>query len=235
MNKSLLRCSGISLWFLAACCLAVYILSFAAIPHAMQPAEKVALLLLLCLAAWFGSTLFGKTLPDALAKKLIHTSFLLFFILYMSLILFFTLFEAAFGRSGFTLARITDAEQHRRFWAGYVNFIPFATIVRQTAEFFRGELSAGALARNTLGNLVAFSPLALFFPLLFPRLRRFRRFLFAMLALVCTVELLQFVLLTGFCDVDDVILNVGGACLLYALFQKPAVCRCLKKITRQED
>ena len=45
------------------------------------------------------------------------------------------------------------------------------------------------------------------------------------------IELLQLLLLTGSSDIDDVILNVSGAMLFYALLRIPAVSRFLTRFT----
>ncbi len=66
---------------------------------------------------------------------------------------------------------------------------------------------------NFIGNLVAFLPLGVFLPLLFQRQRRFLFFLLTATAAVCLVELAQYWSLRGALDVDDLLLNIPGACL----------------------
>ena len=52
-----------------------------------------------------------------------------------------------------------------------------------------------------------------------------------MLIIVVIVEILQFILLTGSCDIDDVILNVLGACVAYKLFNIKIIKNVIAKIT----
>ena len=66
---------------------------------------------------------------------------------------------------------------------------------------------------NFFGNILAFLPLGLFLPLLFRQQRRFWLFLLTVTATIVAVELLQLVTRTGALDVDDLILNLPGACL----------------------
>ena len=70
---------------------------------------------------------------------------------------------------------------------------------------------------NLAGNVVMFIPLGFFLPRVFPALNQFRRVLLATTAIITAVELSQMFSLLGFCDIDDLILNVLGAALGYIL------------------
>ena len=67
--------------------------------------------------------------------------------------------------------------------------------------------------KNFLGNILVFVPLGVFLPLLFQKQRSFLLFLLSVCAGVCLIELIQYVSQLGSLDVDDLILNVPGACL----------------------
>ena len=71
------------------------------------------------------------------------------------------------------------------------------------------------VALNLLGNLAVFTPLAFLLPFLFAVQRRWYVFLATMLLAVICVESLQLLLMLGSCDVDDLILNAGGAMIAY--------------------
>ena len=60
-------------------------------------------------------------------------------------------------------------------------------------------------------------PLGVLPVLLFPRLRRFWRLLLMALAVILWVEAVQLFSLLGTFDVDDVLLNLVGAAIGYAL------------------
>ncbi|MBR5094077.1 MAG: VanZ family protein [Oscillospiraceae bacterium] len=72
---------------------------------------------------------------------------------------------------------------------------------------------------NFLGNVLVFIPLGVFLPLLFRRQRRFLLFLLTVVAAVCLIELAQYATRLGALDVDDLILNVPGACLGWLLWR----------------
>jgi glycopeptide antibiotics resistance protein len=80
-------------------------------------------------------------------------------------------------------------------------------------------------SKQVLGNLVMLLPLAIFIPLLSPRLSGFMPVFFLCLMVSVCIELMQLVTSYRSTDIDDVILNTAGAFvgyLLYLLF-RPAM------------
>jgi glycopeptide antibiotics resistance protein len=87
------------------------------------------------------------------------------------------------------------------------NFTPFAEINRSLAD---GSLRSLA---QVVGNALLFAPFGLLAPVSFPRLRIITAVFVAALA-SATVELVQLTHIAGrMFDIDDVILNVAGACV----------------------
>ena len=87
------------------------------------------------------------------------------------------------------------------------NYTPFAEINRSMAD---GSLRALA---QVVGNALLFVPFGILVPLSFPRLRILTAVL-AAVAASAVVELVQLTHIAGrMFDIDDVILNVGGAVL----------------------
>ena len=80
-----------------------------------------------------------------------------------------------------------------------------------------------------LGNFLLFMPAGLLLPALFPKLRSPLRFALLMLGLLIGVEVLQLLLRQGSCDIDDVILNLAGALLVFALCKLPRIDRALTR------
>lgn len=95
------------------------------------------------------------------------------------------------------------------------NLVPFRTII----GYFEGVLSGSTTTRiffiNIFGNVLVFSPIALFVKLLFNPSHK--RFLFWFFVYILGIELLQGLLRAGSFDVDDIILNVLGTYLVYVL------------------
>ena len=72
---------------------------------------------------------------------------------------------------------------------------------------------------NLGGNVAAFIPFGFFLPCLFDRQRRFLRFFLTAAAVIICIELLQLFTLRGSCDIDDLILNLIGSALGYAVWK----------------
>ena len=112
---------------------------------------------------------------------------------------------------------------------GYVDGIPYFQQMKanlipfRTLRLFYRLLShhRPALVRiaviNLAGNVLMFIPLGFFLPLIFPKLRKIWKYILCVVLIITTVEILQLVTLVGSCDVDDLILNLGGALLGYRL------------------
>ena len=100
---------------------------------------------------------------------------------------------------------------------GY-NLVPFDTI-RQF--FYMAHGSAGGdftdfALRNLLGNVFMFLPFALF-PLVFKKLYSFLKYLVFCFVTILLIELVQFATHLGSFDIDDIILNICGALIGYAI------------------
>ncbi len=106
------------------------------------------------------------------------------------------------------------------------NLIPLRTIRGYLLVLAREIDGGSALLRyavtNFAGNLLAFLPLGVFLPLLFPLQRRFRLFFLTAAGLIALVELLQMLTRRGALDVDDLLLNLPGACLGWLIWRLAA-------------
>ena len=113
------------------------------------------------------------------------------------------------------------------YMRAHVNLRPFHTIQlfsRLLVPPVREYLVRIAI-RNLLGNILLFTPLGIFLPVLFPPLRKFFRTLLSVTFIITIIELCQLALMVGSCDIDDLILNVSGAALGYGLYKLFAVLR----------
>ena len=131
---------------------------------------------------------------------------------YMMLLLWYYLwvlanvlfFDNAFGR-GF----------HLGVDYGAVNLEPLRTIKNYLIAYGYGNISLRLVILNLLGNLVAFAPLGVLLPALF-RWQRSIFFFTATLTLgITAVEVAQVYTGAGSCDVDDLILNLAGALIVF--------------------
>lgn len=113
---------------------------------------------------------------------------------------------------------ISVAEYFRTF----SNICPFKTIVRYTFHVMtRKDLASLRLALcNIGGNFILFMPMGIFLPVLFKRLNRFRRAFFVIFLLVFLIEFCQGVFRVGIPDIDDLTVNMAGACIGILLGKK---------------
>ncbi len=183
----------------------------------LLPFERIALIAAGCAGVYFGSLLRCGSVGRKAASRIMRRSFTAFFALYILLVLTFTLFDDAFGRN-YNSSLIFFAEP---FWQNVkdsVNLVPFHTIILYIRGLARGAVTLSEFCVNLLGNLLAFTPMAFFLPLLFKSQRSWRRTALTTALCVLAVELMQLVFQKGSCDIDDLLLNTAGAVIAYFIF-----------------
>ena len=196
----------------------------------LSPAGSVALMGIACLGIYLAGRIRAWHTPER-AEAVMRRCFILLFCLYLLLLLCFTLFDDYFSRRNVMVWSGTGWEGLRYRLDHMTNFTPFATVQRYLSAGKNGRVNSGIVVTNLIGNLAAFAPFALFLPLLFPAMKRFWRFALVTCLAILLVECGQLVLGVGFLDVDDLILNLSGACLCYALLHLPPVRRAVRHVT----
>lgn len=131
---------------------------------------------------------------------------------YVSLLAYWVLFDGAFGRTGVSNLQNAGPELYRRYFSAHGNLIPFATVWEFVKGAVEGTVSFKAFAVNIFGNIAVFAPFGFFLPMLFKRQRKLPTFVCTVALVVVCIEALQFLLLTGSPDIDDLLLNLLGAC-----------------------
>lgn len=167
--------------------------------------------------------------PEAV-RRLMRRTLCFLFAAYLVAVLDFMLIDNSFGRSVSNIFGHSSSQLLRHLREN-TNLVPFATVRLFWRGYRNGWVSLSAFAENIAGNIAVFMPFAFFMPLIFPKINRFRRFFFAISAVVISVELLQVLLLTGSADIDDYILNVAGAVLAFGFFGLKPVGRFLRRVT----
>ncbi len=196
----------------------------------LRPSDRLILLGAGCLCVYFGSFSLSRSVSGQAARQVMRLTFRAFFVLYLLLLLTFTLFDDAFGRN----LGPEFVWESGKSWAelsGSVNIHPFRTISLYFRNIQSGAITYWDFFINIFGNLLAFMPFALFLPLLYPRMRSPWRFLLAMAAVILSIEAAQFVFQRGCADVDDFILNLTGALLLYVILKAPPFKRLIDRLT----
>lgn len=104
------------------------------------------------------------------------------------------------------------------YWAqlaGRVNLVPFSSIgsMIQHLIWVPTLRVLWTVVYNICGNIAMLVPLGFFLRALFPKCRKFLRCMCTVAVIMATVELCQLFTLRGFCEVDDLILNLLGAAI----------------------
>lgn len=100
------------------------------------------------------------------------------------------------------------------------NFIPFRNIYRFMYRIFISKYNIIVALRNLFVNIVLLLPLGIFLPLLnklkFNNIKNITKVLFIF---SLTIELVQFITLTGVFDIDDILINIIGGILGYFIYK----------------
>ena len=174
---------------------------------------RLILLCTSCLFLYFGGLLLSKYLGN---NKPMKINLYIFFILYLMLLITLTLFDSSWGRNGFAI------KDFKVYIKQSVNLVPFKTIINYIKEF-NSMYSTRQIMFNLLGNICAFMPMALFLPLLFKKQSKFKNFIITMVISILGIEFLQLITTSGRFDIDDLILNLFGAAIMYLLLNIKSV------------
>ena len=112
-----------------------------------------------------------------------------------------------------------------------VNLIPFQTVLGYVRDYMeQGHWVLTLAIRNIAGNFILFFPMGMLLPCLFPKTKNFRRTVLISFCTILCVELIQLCLRCGIFDVDDLILNISGWLLGFAVLKIPFINKFLMKI-----
>ena len=222
MKKKIYIVSSIIMYVTAI----IILLFYSIMTFTIQLTEISRLILLCgsCLFLYFGGFFLSKYLNN---NKPMKINLWIYFILYIILLLTLTLFDPMFGRS-FSIVDWSN-ELFNKYISNSFNIIPFHTIIDYISKF-NSLYDTKTIMVNLLGNLIALMPMAIFLPLLFKKTRKLKNFLLTVVIIVFCIEIVQFLTLTGSCDIDDIILNVTGAIIAYIIFKVNSINNLIRNI-----
>lgn len=199
----------------------------------MTPLGRVAILAISCIFMYIGAIILSRVLTKH--KKIpFKINIAICFILYIILLSTLTLFDDYFRRGPITIVS-WNREMVKNYLNTSFNIIPFKTITMYISKYVSGYFSTKIFLYNIIGNIVALMPFAFFLPLIFKKQNKFKTFFITMIIVVALIEGLQFITLSGSCDIDDFILNVGGACLLYGILSIESIKSFIRNIFLLEN
>ena len=211
MKKKINLVSSIIMYVVAILILLFY--AIASFKIEMVEFFRLILLCTSCLFLYFGGLLLSKYLGN---NKPMKINLYIFFMLYLMLLITLTLFDSSWGRNGFAI------KDFKVYIKQSVNLVPFKTIINYIKEF-NSMYSTRQIMFNLLGNICAFMPMALFLPLLFKKQSKFKNFIITMIIIILGIESLQLITTSGRFDIDDLILNLFGAAIMYLLLNIKSV------------
>ena len=207
-------------YIFAAALLAVYFGTEFVPSFFLSTAGRLVLLCVSCGFLWLGGFFLTKRSGNNRPMKI---NLRIFLALYLLLFATLTLFDPLWGRNGGFV--IWNKELFEMYVQNSLNLVPFKTVLQY---FYRGTINQFVV--NIVGNLVCLMPLGILLPLNFEKQQKTGIFLMTCALIVSAVEILQFATLSGSCDIDDLILNVGGAFLIYLFTKNKKAFGFLKQI-----
>jgi len=115
---------------------------------------------------------------------------------------------------------VYDQAQPLSEYAKYaVNLIPFETINGFWRALRENRINTDIALFNIFGNIALFVPFGFLIPCLEKKLRALWKCAAVSFVVVLAVETLQFIFKVGSFDVDDIILNLIGVIIGYAVYK----------------
>ena len=197
----------------------------------LKTQPKLILLFIVCLLIYVNGYILVKKLNYN--KTILKFNLIIYFLIYNVIIFSLTLFDELYGRRGFSFIN-WNSEILKTYMKYSFNIVPFKTIKLFINGYTRGIVSFRAFYVNVIGNLVAFMPYGVFLPLLYKGMNKYKNFLTAMIFIVIIIELLQFATISGSCDIDDLMLNILGASIVYFMMKVKVINKLVRKILLYE-
>lgn len=187
----------------------------------LSPTGRLAALLTACGLMYVGGRLLSPHLHQRLRTIPMRANLWIWFALYLLLLATLTLFDPYYGRGGRLAPASWNGQLLKLYLTYNFNILPGHMVADMILSVMNGSISLKMALVNIFGNFAALMPTAFFLPQLFQRQRRFKTFALTVGVMVALIECTQFITLSGTFDIDDWILNVGGACLMFRLLEAP--------------
>ena len=221
LKKFLLAAAAVLCCLFASVCVGLYLRSEISSNFFIQPTFRVIIMVLACVALYFAARLVGRAFFPERKKQFIHGALSFSFISYFVILVNFLFFESSFSRTH-SLIFLHDGETVSAYLDDFLNLELFGMIMRYTNGYLNGIVSFERFFMNIIGNFILFMPFAFFLPILFKKQNNFFVFSLTVALISFAAELIQVIFMTGTGDIDDLLLNTAGACLLFGILRTKA-------------
>lgn len=185
--------------------------------YMMTPARLV-LLCTGCFLLWGAGFMKAK---QTKSNKMMKINLRIFLALFLLLFITLTLVDPMWGRG----SQSAGFESLAEYAKSNLNLVPFKTIINYILHGSPREIAV-----NLIGNFICLMPLGILLPLCFEKQRKRGYFILTCALIVTAVELLQLITMAGACDIDDLILNIAGAYLVFEISQQKSINAVLRYI-----
>ena len=187
---------------------------------------KMILLLSIFILVYLAGLILVKKLNYS--KNILKFNLIIYFLIYIVIVFSLTLFEELYGRNGLMFIK-WDKELFKEYFSTSFNIVPFDTIKIFINGYNKNIVSFKDFFLNIFGNLIVFMPCSIFLPMIFKNLKRYTEFFVYIVCIVLIIEFLQFITLSGSFDIDDLILNVLGASIMYFIYNIKFIKKIINK------
>lgn len=232
MNNKANHIISVTSYIISAILIVYYLFLELSIIDVTSPIKRLIIVLLIVLFMHIGLIFFKKTNNEKY-KKLAKINVRIWLILYLIMILNLTLFDKYFGRNYHVKSNILDIfdfEQMKIKFSILANVVPFKTIGNFYRAYKNGAIGFDYFIRNIFGNVVAFMPLSFLLPRAIKRVNKWYKFFIITSIFILLIEFSQFLMNSGAFDIDDYILNISGALILYMLINNKIIGSLLNKV-----
>lgn len=188
---------------------------------------RLILLSIVCILIYISGLILVKKLNYS--KNILKINLIIYFLIYTITIFSLTLFDEIYGRQGLVIID-WDRDLLNNYINTSFNIVPFKTVKLFYNGYINGFVNYKDFYINIIGNLFAFMPYGMFLPLIFKRMNKYYKFLITMIIIIISIELLQFLTMSGSCDIDDLILNLLGASIVYFITRIKCINKIIHKI-----
>ncbi|MDD6466801.1 MAG: VanZ family protein [Erysipelotrichaceae bacterium] len=195
--------------------------------YQMDLVERFGSVMLICALLYIGTWLI-TTKKELLAKRM-YMSFQFMFVFYLVLFFTITLIDPQLGRSVSIESRTWT--QVKEYFEATANIVPLRMIRIYWYGLQNGMITLADYCMNIVGNFIVAMPFAFFLPMFSKKMKQWIPFSLTIFCFILLIECLQVVTMTGWFDVDDLLLNVSGAILMFGCLKLPGVKTVFNRMT----